>query len=196
MRGTRRGWTKWQESALVGAVSDAPETKRLSDKTRARLRSVASWVGLLVVLFAIRACQKHGTASGAAPAVRAETLSGDAVELSSFRGDVVAVHFWATWCGVCAAEQSNIDSLSSGGRVLTIASASGSRSDVARYVREHEITAPVIVDQNGALARAYGVSAYPTTFYVGPDGKIRFVEVGYTTTLGMRARLAFSGLGL
>lgn len=170
--------------------------KRLSDKSRARLRSAGWWVLALFVVLAVRAWQTRGAASGEAPRIHAESLGGDSIDLSSFRGGAVAVHFWATWCGVCAAEQGNVESLASGGRVITIASASGAPSDVAHYVREHEITAPVVVDQSGALARAYGVTAYPTTFYVDAKGKIQHVEVGYTTTLGMRARLALAGLGL
>ncbi|MGC4117189.1 MAG: hypothetical protein QM765_22035 [Myxococcales bacterium] len=43
------------------------------------------------------------------------------------------------------------------------------------------------------LARAWGVNAFPTSFFVGKDGEIRFVETGYTTELGMRLRLALAG---
>lgn len=170
--------------------------KPLSDKARARLRSAGWWLALIVVVVGVRAWQTRDTVSGEAPGIRAQTLGGDAIDLASFRGSAVAVHFWATWCGVCAAEKGNVESLASSGRVITVASASGGRGDVARYVREHQIAAPVVVDQSGALARAYGVAAYPTTFYIDPDGSIRHVEVGYTTTLGMRARLWLAGLGL
>jgi peroxiredoxin len=170
--------------------------KPLSDKTRARLRSAAWWVGALALVLVVRAWQTREAASGAAPSLRAESLSGAPVDLRALRGGAVVVHFWATWCTVCAAERGNVESLASGGRVITVASASGSRGEVARYVREQGFTAPVVVDERGALARAYGVTAYPTTFYVDPDGIIRHVEVGYTTTLGMRARLALAGLRL
>jgi hypothetical protein len=52
-----------------------------------------------------------------------------------------------------------------------------------------------VLDEDGAVARRWGVKAYPTTFYLDAAGVIRHVEVGYTTTLGMRARLALAGLG-
>jgi peroxiredoxin len=168
----------------------------LSEKTRARLRSAAQWAAVLAALIAVRAWQTRGAASGVAPPLHARTLTGTEVELAAFRGDAVAVHFWATWCGVCSAEQSNVESVARGGRVITIASASGSAADVERYTRSHDLEAPVVVDTSGALARAYGVTAYPTTFYLDGDGHIRHVEVGYTTTLGMRARLALAALGI
>ena len=170
--------------------------KPLSDKGRARLRSAAWWVGMIAMLLVLRAWQTRNAVSGEAPSVSGRTLSGETVDLRSFRGGAVAVHFWATWCGVCAAERGNVETVAGGGRVLTIASASGSRRDVARYVRQHGMLAPVLVDEGGALARAYGVTSYPTTFYLDGDGKIRFVEIGYTTTLGMYARLGLARLGL
>jgi AhpC/TSA family len=137
---------------------------RLSDKTKARLRNAAWWVAFVVVIVAVRAWQTRNTASGDAPAIRAE------------RG--------------------NVESLARGGRVITVASASGGSDAVGAYVRQHRMAAPIVVDESGALARVYGVTAYPTTFYLDPDGRIRHVEVGYTTTLGMRARLALAGVGL
>lgn len=169
---------------------------KLSDKSRARLKSAAGWVAVIGIVLVVRAWQTRETASGVAPNFRAQALSGDAIDLASFRGEAVAVHFWATWCGVCSAEQGNVESLARGGRVITIASASGTRAEVARYVRAHEIAAPVINDPARVFATAYGVTAYPTTFYLDGEGNIRHVEVGYTTTLGMRARLALANLGL
>lgn len=170
--------------------------KAVTDRVRARWKDVAGWLLFLAALFAIRAWQTRDAVSGTAPSLRGRTLAGAPIDLARFRGGPVAVHFWATWCGVCSLEEGNVESLAEGGRVLTIASASGGDADVRSHVEARGMRAPIFVDGDGSVARAWGVSAYPTTFYLDGSGVIRHVEVGYTTTLGMRARLALAGLGI
>jgi thiol-disulfide isomerase/thioredoxin len=106
----------------------------------------------------------------------------------------VLVRFWATWCGVCKAEQHNFDAVARGLPVLSVASQSGSADDVAAYVRRQGIAHPVMLDPDGSLARRFGVRSFPTTFVVDAKGEIRYVEVGYTTELGLRARMWLAGL--
>jgi thiol-disulfide isomerase/thioredoxin len=170
--------------------------KAFSERTRERLRSALGWVALLAAFVAIRAWQTRAAASGTAPELRGRTLAGVPVALAEHRGGPVAVHFWATWCGVCSLEEGNVVSLAEGGRVLTIASASGSAAEVRRYAESRGLSFPIVNDGDGSVARRWGVTAYPTTFYLDDAGVIRHVEVGYTTTLGMRARLALAGLGI
>ncbi len=167
----------------------------LSERARERLRGVLGWVALFVAFVAIRAWQTRDAASGEAPALRGPTLASAPIDLADLRGGPVAVHFWATWCGVCSLEEGNVASLAEGGRVLTVASASGSAAEVRRHADARALRFPIVLDGDGAVARRWGVKAYPTTFYLDAAGVIRHVEVGYTTTLGMRARLALAGLG-
>lgn len=165
-----------------------------------RLRAWKYWpwlrdLGLIaLVVIGIRAYQQRGLPSGPAPELTGRDLSGAAVSLAAYRGKPVALHFWATWCGVCKAEQSNIDAVSRDLPVLSVASQSGSVADVEAYVREHGIEPRVIADASSELARRFGVSAYPTTFVIDAGGEIRHVEVGYTTELGLRARMWLAGL--
>ncbi len=161
----------------------------------ARWREVFHWVVVFGVLAGVRAWQTRDVVRGAAPPLHGRTPTGATIDLAALRGGPVAVHFWATWCGVCAMEADNVESLARGGRVLTVASASGSAAEVARYAAAEGLHAPILVDEASASARAWGVTGYPTTFFLDGDGTIRHVEVGYTTTLGMRARLALAGLG-
>lgn len=103
-------------------------------------------------------------------------------------GKPVVIHVWATWCGVCKVEEPNVKALADDARVISIASMSGHPSLVARYVREHGLPYEVLSDPNGDLAHALGVSAFPTTLFVNADGVVVAREVGYVTTLGLRAR--------
>ncbi len=61
-------------------------------------------------------------------------------------------------------------------------------------MREQGIEFPVLNDADGSLSNAWGVHAVPASFIIAPDGKIRFVEVGYTTAWGIRLRLWLAGM--
>jgi peroxiredoxin len=94
---------------------------------------------------------------------------------------------------VCKFEQHNIDALARDLPVLSVASQSGDADEVAAFVREHAITPRVVVDAESALARRFGVHAFPATFVIDGNGAIRHIEVGYSTELGLRARMWLAG---
>ena len=77
---------------------------------------------------------------------------------------------------------------------ITVAMQSGSDAKVTRHLVAQGLRFPVVNDADGRLAAAWGVHAVPASFIIGPDGQIRFVEVGYTTGLGLRLRLWLAGL--
>ena len=152
-------------------------------------------LGLLtLVVVAVRTYQQRDRPRGSAPELRGVVLDGAEVSLAAYRGAPLLLHFWATWCGVCRAEQGSLDSIASDLPVLTVASQSGSASEVAAYVKKHRVKPRVLVDDSNGLAKRYGVGSFPTTFVLDGDGEIRFVEVGYTTELGLRARMWLAGL--
>lgn len=157
-----------------------------------------SWVrdlGLLVLVLAgIRAYQQRDAPSGVAPPLVGSDLHGERVSLADYRGKPVMLHFWATWCGVCTAEQPNVDAIARELPVLSVASQSGTARAVEAHVREHDVVPRVVMDTSGALAKRFGVGAFPTTFVLDEDGEIRHVEVGYTTELGLRLRMWLAGL--
>ena len=165
-----------------------------------RLRSWRYWPWLrdgalaLLLFLGFRAYQQRDIVRGTAPDLAGRTLDGAQVSLAGYRGAPVLLRFWATWCGVCKAEQSNIDAMARGLPVLTVASRSGSANEVASYAKSQRIGHRVIVDPDGSLARRFGVRAFPTTLVIDANGDIRFVEVGYSTELGLRARMWLAGL--
>ena len=142
----------------------------------------------------IRAYQHRDMPNGPAPPLAGSDLRGEPVTLADYRGKPVLLHFWATWCGVCKIEQHNIDALTRDVPVLSVASQSGDVSEVGAFVREHGIAPRVVVDEESTLARRFGVHAFPATFVIDGSGAIRHVEVGYTTELGLRARMWLAGL--
>ena len=149
---------------------------------------------MLLVVAGIRAYQQRDLPSVVPPGVAGLSLDGTRVSLADYRGKPVLLHFWATWCGVCRAEQGSIDALAQTQPVLSIASQSGRASQVKQYADENAIKAPVLVDESNALARSFNIHSYPTTFVLDANGVIRFSEVGYTTELGLRARMWLASL--
>jgi len=151
-------------------------------------------VGIAIVL-GIRAWHLRDTPSGAAPALQGITLAGRSYTLPARPVHPMLVHFWATWCPVCRAEQSTIAAIARDNpNVITIAIQSGRPEEIARYLKEQEIDFPVVNDADGRLARVWGVNGVPTSFIIAPDGQIRFVESGYTTWIGLRLRLWLAGI--
>jgi len=159
-------------------------------------RGYAINILLFVILVAgIRAWQQRDMVSGPAPALRGVTLSGQTYRLSTHPAQPVLVHFWATWCSICRVEQGAIDAIAhENPNVITVAMQSGKPEEVVRHMREQGLGFPVVNDPEGNIAGAWVVHAVPASFIVGTDGKIRFVEVGYTTWIGIRLRLWWAGL--
>lgn len=144
---------------------------------------------VIAIVVAWRAWQTRDAPDGPAPDLSGPSVDGAVLSLARPPERPVLVHFWATWCQVCRAEQGTIDALADEHDVITVASQSGGPAQVAAYLAREGVAFPTIVDPAGALAHRWGVRAFPTTFVIGPDGTIRNVEVGYTTSLGLRARL-------
>ena len=171
--------------------------KQARGKSRAsRWRGYVIEALVFVILIAgIRAWQQRDMVSGNAPELQGITLAGVPYVLPAHPGKPVLVHFWATWCPICRAEQDSIASIAHDHPdTITVAMQSGSAEQVMRHMREQGIAFPVINDQDGKISGRWGVNAVPASFIIAPDGRIRFVEVGYTTGIGLRLRLWLAAL--
>lgn len=168
----------------------------IKDRVRRAWKTWALEIVVVLLIFAVvRAWHTRDVASGPAPVVSGTLVDGREFALDALKGQPALVHFWATWCGVCRAEQGNVDAVvRSGAPAVTIASSSGDAEQVRAYLRDNGLDWPVLIDEDGDVARAFGVNAFPTSFVVDADGDIRFAEVGYTTTFGFRARMWLAGL--
>ena len=168
--------------------------QRLKQILKYRIVKIALDILLvLAVYFAIRTYMQQGLVKGPAPELQGNLLSGKAVNLQSFHGQVVMVHFWASWCKVCKLEQDNIDAISKDYAVITVAMNSGAEAEVERYLAENKLSFPVLVDADSSISNRFGVHGVPTSFIIAADGNIAFTEVGYTTETGLRLRLWLAG---
>ena len=155
----------------------------------ARWKGWARDAAIVIVIFAaVRLYQTWDLPSGPVPPIDGHDLEGRALSLGGARERPVLVHFFATWCGVCRAEQPNVSAIARDHDVLLVATSSPPL-EVREWIAHEPVEpADVLMDRDASIARAFGVRAFPTSFWVGTDGHIRHVEVGYTSELGMRLR--------
>ena len=156
----------------------------------------AGEVILVVALFlVVRAWQQRDVASGPAPALAGQGLDGRQYVLAPSAGQPVLVHFWATWCPICRLEQGSIESLARDYPTITVAMQSGDALSVEQHLKKEGLHFPVINDPDGRIAASWGARAVPASFIVDATGRIRFVEIGYTSELGLRLRLWLARYG-
>lgn len=161
-------------------------------KSRYRMRWLFELAAFLLLILLINSWQSRDAPTGTAPDFTGTLLDGSRAALSHFRGRPVLLHFWATWCPVCAMEQGTIDALAEEYQVVTVAIDDDSAA-VQDYLRTRGFDYPVIHDPDGAIARTYAIRGIPASFVLDAEGRIRFVEMGYTTGLGLRLRLWWAG---
>jgi thiol-disulfide isomerase/thioredoxin len=188
----RQGWQPAATTTNDGRMVKEEAEEATARRPRAWRRRLFEIGLFLLALYGIHRWQTRDAAAGQAPALRGADLEGELVDVAA-EGPTV-VHFWATWCGVCDAMDDNVAALAEDHRVITVAVRSEGRAAIRAHLAEEGLEGafPVVADPQGVLAARWGVSAFPTTFVVGSGGRIHATSVGYTTTVGMRARLAWS----
>ncbi len=122
-----------------------------------------------------------------APAFRAATITPGAATIKSigdYKGHVVLLNLWATWCGPCKQEMPGIQALhdSLGPLGLKVVAISVDEPDMGNTIRafvaEHRLTFEILHEGSGAIERDYQTSGVPETFVIGKDGVIRKRVIG------------------
>lgn len=120
------------------------------------------------------------------PEFRLKSLDGKTVSLADLRGKVTVMNFWGVWCGWCVKEMPDLAALAkryaNDGQVRIVTVDTDSDPAVVRqWMKEHHYDFPVLLD-DGWTHRA-GVFAYPTTWFLDPEGRIAFKKEGWTDKL-------------
>jgi thiol-disulfide isomerase/thioredoxin len=119
-----------------------------------------------------------------APDFTLEALSGQPAILSAYRGKVVIVNLWASWCGPCRAEMPTIQKVYAANRergleVLAVNSTfQDSEADAQAFAQNLGLTFPILLDRDGAVSQRYLLRALPSTFFIDRQGVIRSVVFG------------------
>jgi thiol-disulfide isomerase/thioredoxin len=164
---------------LAGSRFENPGSSR-----RARVLQRAANVVVLVAL-TVWAC-RSGSAGPAigdlAPDFVLPRLDGKVQKLSNYRGSVVVVNLWATWCPPCIEEMPLLDRLAAdyAGRGVVFLGVAGDedRAAVERFVHEKSPAFVVLLDPGGEVGTQYGITGYPETFVVDREGRLRHKFIG------------------
>jgi len=144
---------------------------------------------IIAVYFGVKTYTQRNLAQDIPPTLSATLLSGQAFNLQAQRDKPLLLHFWATWCPVCKLEQSSIQSISNKHNVITVAMQSGDKAELNSYMHNEKLSFPVIVDNDGAITNRFGIQAVPVSFIINTEGKIVFIESGFTSSWGLKLRL-------
>lgn len=128
-----------------------------------------------------------------APAFTLQDLAGKMVRLDQFKGRVVVLNFWATWCPSCRQELPGLEvfwrEVQTKGLPVQILAVNIKEDPgtVRDFLEKNGYTFPVLLDTQGEVADTYLVQYIPTTFFIGQDGKIKQKLVGVVPESQLRA---------
>lgn len=140
-------------------------------------------LGLVFSILAATSLAASGMEGQVAPDFVLKSTSGENLRLSEYRGDVIMINFWATWCGPCRQEMPLLDELYRryhrvGFNLLGV-NIDDDTTRALRMVEELDLHFPVVFDTRKEVSRLYNVEAMPATILVDREGNIRHVHHGY-----------------
>lgn len=118
-----------------------------------------------------------------APDFTLTSLNGEVTSLSAFKGNMVLLNFWATWCRPCRYEipyiQQIFEEYSAKGLVVLTVNSWEDRETAQEFMSQNQLTFPVLTDYPGKkVARTYQIRTIPATFIIDRKGIIKAVKIG------------------
>lgn len=145
------------------------------------LASLALGLGLTTGAYA---AGFESRAATPAPALKARDMSGASKTLADYRGKVVVLNFWASWCPPCLREMPSMERLRVKMKgqpleIVALASAEGP-DDVKAFLSKMQLGFPILLDADGSNTQRWKVFALPTSFLLDRQGRVRYVLTGPT----------------
>ena len=149
-------------------------------------KTIQKLMGSLVATVALLAVPAIAAdATGPAAEFNLQSRVGEAVSLSSLKGQVVLINFWATWCGPCRKEMPLLEQIQKkyaplGFTMLGVNVEEDTRL-METFLKDVPVTFPILLDPANGVSKLYNVSAMPSTVIVDRKGNVRFIHQGYQT---------------
>ncbi len=186
-----------------------PTESRSFNPIMMNTKSSLLWVAALSLAGACGPQPEHTSADFDAPRFTLPSLKGDAVSLEDMRGQVVVIHFGASWCPFCRAEDPHLEALYQAyrdrGVAVLVVNVAEPDADAARWKTEAQFSFPMLLDRDGDVASRYApLEAQPdlprhevmvaSNLVIDRTGKVRFMSLLDTRTfdarlVALRARL-------
>jgi peroxiredoxin len=104
-------------------------------------------------------------------------LNGELISLSEFKGNVVLINIWATWCPPCVYEMPSMEKLhqqfkNEKFKILAISIDSQGAKAVAPFMKNHNLTFQTLIDPAGTIRTSYGVNSIPQSFIIDKQGHL------------------------
>ena len=138
---------------------------------------------MAAIVLASGAFAASGDSSGPAPSFTLTTLTGQPDGLSQYKGQVVMVNFWATWCGPCQQEMPLLDQMykkyKPAGFTLIGVNVDKESPAVKELLARKPVSFPVLLDPANQVSKAYHVDEMPSSVIIDRKGQIRYIHRGY-----------------
>lgn len=145
----------------------------------------ARWtkLGLLAVTTMILATTATAGGDSPAPNFSLPARGGSTIDLSQYKGQVVMINFWASWCGPCRQEMPLLESMYKKyqplGFTLIGVNVEPDQKDAESFLKQTPVTFPVLFDAKSKVSGLYNVQGMPTTVFIDRKGKVRLVHESY-----------------
>lgn len=117
------------------------------------------------------------------------SLSEETLSLSDFKGKIIIVNFWTTWCNYCQEEMSELNKFTTENKMknisligINVTSAESSKKVVSEFAKQFNLKFPIGLDESGQVSKDYRLMGIPTTLIIDEKGIIRNKLLGPVTT--------------
>jgi len=131
-----------------------------------------------------------------APGFKLQDLNGKEVTLDQYKGKIVMIDFWATWCGPCQKTMPLLENLEKeykNSLVLLAINLQDSKDVVMDYAKKQALNSRILLDEQGSVGSLYGTDQIPIQFLIDRNGIVRHIQAGYlegVTASELRAAIA------
>ncbi len=120
-----------------------------------------------------------------APDFTLQTLDGESVSLSDYRGKLVMINFWASWCPPCNSEMPDLQRYYEQHQdedfIILGVNYQDTPDKVQAFIEKYGVTFPILLDSDGRIANLFGVQGLPTSFFVDKEGNVLGYQPGPVT---------------